>query len=389
VLRPDQIAQRPEDVGIEPARLAALFARAERDVVDGTLPSAQVAVARHGQLAGVRTFGRARQGGADAPATDATLYSVFSVTKAAIAVSIWQLLEAGKLRLEERVADVIPEFGTNGKDVITVEQLILLIGGFPYAPFHPDHWSDRQQRLAAFRKWRLNWEPGSRYEYHPTAAHWVLAEIIERRSDEDYRAYVRAHVTGPMGLDEFFLGLPPEQDHRVADVCYVGQLTEPPGGWKDVTPDAILQLNRPELRRIGIPGGGAVTSAAELALFYQTLLNGGVTPDGTRILEAATIDDATRVRTQDRHRDPLLDIPVNRALGVVVAGGDGRAHLRGFGHAVSPRAFGHGGAGGQVAWGDPVTGISVGYCTNGFVDWLTAGRRTTAISTLAAQCVAG
>jgi len=386
VLRPEQIATRPEDVGVDGTRLEALFARARRDVDDGVLPSAQVAVARHGRLAGIRTFGRTAHGGVDGPATDATLYCVFSVTKAAIAVSIWQLLETGRLRLDERVADVIPEFGTNGKDVVTVEQLILLIGGFPYAPFHPGHWADRQQRLATFAKWRLNWEPGSRYEYHPTAAHWVLAEILERRSGEDFRDYVRGHVTGPMGLDEYFLGLPPEQDHRVADVCYVGETVEPPGGWKDVTPDAILQLNRPELRRVGIPGGGAVTSAAELAMFYQTLIHGGVALDGTRILQAATIDDATRVRTADHHRDPILDIPVNRALGVVVAGDDGRAHLRGFGHAASPRAFGHGGAGGQVAWGDPTTGISVGYCTNGFADWLTAGRRTTAISTLAAQC---
>lgn len=386
MLRPELIASRPEDVGVDETRLEALFARAGRDVEAGVLPSAQVAIARHGRLAGMRTFGRATQGGADTTATDATLYSVFSVTKAAIAVSVWQLLEAGKLQLDERVAEVIPEFGSNGKEVITVEQLILLIGGFPYAPFNPSHWEERTQRLEAFRKWRLNWEPGSRYEYHPTAAHWVLAEIIERRSGEDYRAYVRTHVTAPMGLDEYYLGLPAEENRRVADVCYVGELMAPPGGWKDVTPDAILQLNRPELRRIGIPGGGAVTSAAELAMFYQPLLAGGVTPDGTRILAAETIADATRVRTQDHHRDPILDIPVNRALGVVVAGGDGRAHMRGFGHATSPHAFGHGGAGGQVAWGDPSSGVSIGYCTNGFVDWLTAARRTTAISTLAAQC---
>lgn len=388
MLRSESIAGRPEDVGIDSRRLEALFARAGRDVDEGVLPSAQVAVARHGRLAGVRTFGRATQGGVDAPATDATLYSVFSVTKAAIAVSVWQLLEAGKLNLAERVAEVIPEFGTNGKEVITIEQLLLLVGGFPYAPFHPDHWDDRGRRLAAFGKWRLNWEPGSRYEYHPTSAHWVLAELIERRSGEDYRDYVRNRVTGPMGLDEYFLGLPAEHNHRVADVCYVGAPLAPPGGWKDVTPDAILQLNRPELRLIGIPGGGAVASAAELAMFYQTLLAGGVTPNGTRILATETIVCATRVRTQDHHRDPILDIPVNRALGVVVAGADGCAYLRGFGHAASPCAFGHGGAGGQVAWGDPATGISVGYCTNGFVDWLTAGRRTTAISTLAAQCVA-
>ena len=76
--------------------------------------------------------------------------------------------------------------------------------------------------------------------------------------------------------------------------------------------------------------------------------------------------------------------PVNRALSVIVAGGDGNAYMRGFGRTASPRAFGHDGAGGQIAWGDPETGISVGYCTNGFVDLMTQGRRITAISSLAA-----
>jgi CubicO group peptidase (beta-lactamase class C family) len=69
-----------------------------------------------------------------------------------------------------------------------------------------------------------------------------------------------------------------------------------------------------------------------------------------------------------------------------VAGGDGYAVYRGFGRTCSPRAFGHGGAGGQIAWGDPETGISVGYATNGFVDAIAMGRRVTAIGSLAANC---
>ena len=77
---------------------------------------------------------------------------------------------------------------------------------------------------------------------------------------------------------------------------------------------------------------------------------------------------------------------MNRALGVVVAGADCAAHMRGFGTSTSPAAFDHGGAGGQIGWGDPVTGISVGYCTNGFADALVSGRRMTAIASLAARC---
>jgi CubicO group peptidase (beta-lactamase class C family) len=299
---------------------------------------------------------------------------------------VWLLFEEGLLRLEERVADIIPEFGANGKDRVTVEHVLLHTAGFPYAKYAPEDWLDHSKLLEAFARWRLDWEPDSRYEYHATSAHWVLTEIIYHRTGIDYRTFIRERITGPMSLDEFFLGLPPEQDKRVAEVCFVGEPVEPPGGWGDVTPEAILAFNQPYVWRIGMPGGGGIAGAAELALFYQPLINRGQTIEGKLILKPETIDFATTVRTSDRHRDPALDIPVNRGLSIIVAGDDGNAHLRGFGRVASPRAFGHGGAGGQIAWGDPETGISVGYSTNGFVDWMTAGRRITAISSLAASC---
>ena len=380
------LAEKPEAVGIDSERLEAVFARAKREVDDGVVPSAQVAVARRGRVAGVRTFGTAVQGGTERPATDETLYSIFSCTKAVVAVAVWLLFEEGLLRLDERVAEIIPEFGTNGKENVTVEQLLLHTAGFPHAPYHPDRWSDHSKRLEAFSTWRLTWEPDSRFEYHATSAHWVLVEIIERRTGKDFRTFIRERVTGPMGVGELFVGLPAEQDVRVADVRYVGEQREPPGGWGEVTPEAILRFNQPEVRRVGVPGGGGVASAAELALFYQPLVNGGEAVDGTRILKPETIEFATEVRTTERHRQPVLDVPVNRALSIVVAGDDGNAHLRGFGRVASGRTFGHGGAGGQIAWGDPETGISVGYCTNGFADWMTLGRRLTAISSLAAKC---
>jgi len=213
----------------------------------------------------------------------------------------------------------------------------------------------------------------------------VLAELIQRRTGCDYKTFVRDRITGPMGLDELSIGLADDHHHRVADVRYMTEPVAPPGGWGEVTPESILRLNEPAVRRAGLPGGGGFASAAELALFYQPLINGGQTTEGMRIMKQETIDFATRVRTDDRHRD-LFDAPVNRALAVIVAGDDGKSNFRGMGRTVSPRAFGHGGAGGQIAWGDPETGISLGYVTNGFVDWQTFGRRVTAVSSLAAVC---
>src|SRR6476646_1805682 len=106
---------RPEDVGVDSEKLEAVFARAKRDVDDGILPSASVAVARRGRIAGFRVYGNAVQGGELKPATEGTLYTIFSSTKAIVSSAAWTLFEDGLLRIEERVAEIVPEFGTNGK----------------------------------------------------------------------------------------------------------------------------------------------------------------------------------------------------------------------------------------------------------------------------------
>jgi len=382
------IAATPEELGIDAERLEALYARAKRDVDDGTLKSAQVAVARQGKLAGVRTFGTVQHNGEEeeVEATNETLYTIFSSTKAIVGAAAWTVCEDGLLKIEEKVSDIIPEFGTNGKEEITVEQVMCHIAGFPLAPFAAQDWDDKERRLERFASWRLNWEPGTKFEYHATSAHWIIAELIERRTGKDFRAYVRDRILEPMGLDDLFIGLPRNENGRVADVRHLVPPVPPPGGWGEVTPDAIKNFNRPEVRAVGVPGGGGIGGAAQLAMFYQPLVNGGQTTDGKHILKPETIEWATEVRTKDFHLVPLLDYPVNRALTVVVAGDDGNQSLRGFGKSTSPRAFGHGGAGGQIGWGDPESGISVGYCTDGFVDVETQGRRITAISSLAAQC---
>jgi CubicO group peptidase (beta-lactamase class C family) len=385
------VASKPEDAGVDSEALEAVFSRARREVDEGTVPSAQVAVARNGKIAGMRTFGTAVQGGREQPATDESLYCIFSCTKAVVASAVWTLFEDGLLKLDERVGDIIPEFATNGKEDVTVEQTMLHTGGFPLAPYTQDSWGDREKMLEAFSRWHLTFEPGSKFEYHATSAHWVLAEIIYRRTGTEFREYIRQRITGPAGLNELYVGLPEEQDHRFARIVWPNPV-EPPTGWGEVTPESIVGadgnggFNQRHVRAAGVPGGGAITNAGQAALFYQALINGGEAPSGKRILKPETIDFATTVRSRDHHRDPLFNIPVNRGLSVIIAGGDGNAYMRGFGRTTSARAFGHGGAGGQIAWGDPETGISVGYCTNGFTEFMTQARRITAISSLAGNC---
>ncbi|HVC45059.1 MAG TPA: serine hydrolase domain-containing protein, partial [Candidatus Binataceae bacterium] len=352
---------------------------------------------RGGKIAAMKTFGRAMQGGVEKPATDETLYCIFSCTKAIISSAIWILIGEGKLEVGERAGDIVPEFASNGKETITVEQLLLHTGGFPNAPFPQPDWNSHEKRLERFKSWRLEFPVGQRFVYHPTAGFWVLGEIIERRAGVDFRAFVRDRIALPLGLPALRVGLPRAEHDRVADLVWVGQsltaedykkMGAPMPPETEVTETAITGFNSAVVRESGVPGGGGITTAADLALFYQGLLHNPAVAGGRPIWRAETLREARRVRSGD-YFDPIFKYKCNRALGVVVAGDDGFANYRGFGRTNSPIAFGHGGAGGQIGWGDPVTGISLGYCTNGFDrNEIRQGRRGVAISSLAAVCTA-
>ena len=384
-------AESPESVGIDPEKLEALFLRAEKEVREGLLPSVQIAVARDGRLAGLRTFGSVRHEGRAAPATNDTLYIAFSATKAIISAAAWLLLEEGKLALDETVADVLPEFASNGKQVVRVEQLFTHTAGFPQAPYAQREWNDRGALFARFRSWRLNWEPGTRFEYHPTSSMWVIAALIEARSGLDFRQFVRERIARPLGLDDLYVGLPRELHGRLADLEHVGEAPAPeelralgfpvaPVG--EVNEPNLQGFNRPGVRESGVPGGGAATTAGDLALFYQALLT-GCSADGTRIWKPETLRSAREIRTGDL-TDPIFRRRANRGLGIAIAGGADR-NVRGFGHTGSELMFGHNGAGGQIAWADPESGISLGYCTNGIDRHpLRQGRRVVGISSRAA-----
>jgi CubicO group peptidase (beta-lactamase class C family) len=365
---------------IDTEAVEKVLARARREVDEGLLPSCQLALARDGEIVVNETFGSA---------TSQTRYVMFSATKAVVAGAAWLMIGDGLLDVERRVVDYIPEFGSNGKHVVTVEQVMLHTSGFPQAPLGPPAWETRSSRLERFGHWRLNWEPGTRYEYHPTSAHWVLAELIERVAGSDYREVVNHRVAEALGLKALRLGVPASEQRDVADLVLCGSpptadelqaafgVSELPA--TEVTDDALMGFNDPTARQVGVPGGGGITTAADLALYYQAMLHN--TGD---LWKPDVLADATG-RVRNRLPDPLLGIPANRSLGLVLAGDDGASGLRGMGHTVSSTTFGHNGAGGQVAWADPTTGISFVYLTNGLDRHIIRQwRRGSALSSLAA-----
>ncbi len=341
----------------------ALFDEARAQVDAGLTPACQLAVGHGGEVVASATFG---------DATDETRFCIFSATKPLVASVIWLLLAEGHLDPAAPLGDLVPELGAGGLGAVTLDEVLLHTSGFPNAPMTEIEGADPTLRRARFASWRLEWAPGSRFEYHPGSAHWVLADLIERCTGEDHRDVLERRVCQPLGLPRV-LGLAPSAHGDLAPVVPVDAASDG---------DGTLRMNDPAVRQAGGPGGGAFMTAADLARFYQGLL---YNPGG--LWDSEVLRDAT-TRVRCTFDDPLLGVPVNRTRGLVVAGDDGQHELRYaiFGKACSPGSFGHAGAHGQVAWADPASGLSFAYLTSAVdADPMRSGIRANRLASLAAQ----
>jgi CubicO group peptidase (beta-lactamase class C family) len=325
--------------------LDELLGAAQALVESCVTPACQVAVARDGELLAHEAFGAA---------TTDSQFPAFSSTKPIVASMVWLLIGEGLLLPEQRVAELVPEFATNGKDAVTLDQLLLHTAGFPNAPLRHEG-ADAGARRAAFARWTLEWEPGTRFEYHSASAHWVLVDLVERVTGLDFRDAIEQRVTEPLGLPRL-LGLPVEDQGGVLD----GVLLD--GHPSGEAVDLLRVANDPVVRAAGIPGGGGLMTAATMAGFYQGLLGN---PGG--LWDPEVLRDAT-TRVRCSFDDPLMGVPANRSRGLVLAGDDGLHQFRYamFGRDCSPGAFGHAGAYLQVAWADPATGTSFAFFKNGY-----------------------
>ena len=377
--------------------LEALRKRAQREIDEGNVPSCQYALAVEGEVVTQETLG-------DAPAS--ARYAIWSATKPVFSSVVWQLMSEGRLAPTTRVVDLWPEFAAHGKDRVTLEHLLLFTAGFPEAQLDLTTLGDRAARVRQMEQWTLQYEPGSAFAYHGLSAHHVMAELVERVTGSDWRLALRERVLDPLGLDRLELGVPEAQQGNVMRLVDTGEpaseqemldelgLTEVPPAWRELltqasavsgaSPHAPLhEFQRPEVVAAGLPGGGAVSDAASVALFYQHLLH-----DPKGIWDPIVLRDVT---TNVRNLLPgPFGIVANRTLGLELQG-DGRQarHRIGFG-AASPATFGHGGAVGQIGLADPEIGLSFCYVTNGGdLNAVRSSRRGRELTALAVACVSG
>jgi CubicO group peptidase (beta-lactamase class C family) len=371
-------------------RIDVLRAEVQAAVDDAGLVACQYALALDGEVVLTETLGTA--------ATPDARFVIMSSTKPLLASVVLQLIAEGELDPSLPIVTWWPEFGRHGKDVVTLEHVMVHTAGLTNGALTDEGCLDRAGRVAEIEDWALEWEPGTRYEYHGLSAHWILAELIERRTGTDYRAALRERVLDPLGLDRLELGVPADRQGDVQPLGIVGsfptmeEIEELLGvPLSTITPSANVApgagdllgiVGRPDLLTAGIPGANAVSDASSLAVFYQHLLH-----DPKAIWDPAVLHDAkTNVRN-------VLPDPLGRAafrtLAFETAGADEKAHMRIGAAATSPGTFGHGGAGGQVAWADPVTGLSFVFLTSSVdINIVRQYRRDMRLTTLAAQCVA-
>jgi CubicO group peptidase (beta-lactamase class C family) len=331
----------------------ALENRIRAEVEEGHSTADQFALGLHGELVAGGSFGTA---------TPESRFVIFSATKVIVAMALLPHLADRSIELTAPVARYLPDFGANGKEGVTVLQLLTMQGGFPQAPIGPDRWASSDGRRRQFAEWSLTWPAGTRTEYHPIAAHWVIAELIETMSGQPYADVINQRVAGAAGVPDV-LGVadPPAAGGSVVTIRTAGSVPDHDDlvaefGREDLVPDTtvspelLLSLNDPRAQAAAIPGGGGVARAADVALIYQSFVHNPREAHPPQWLADAT----GTIRNGSISASD--GVPANRTIAGIVAGSDGMNDYRWFPHA--PRAFGHPGAGGQLCWVDCESGLS-------------------------------
>ena len=330
---------RPEAVGFDPARLARVDDAIARAIGEKKVPGAVVLVGRRGKVVLAKAFGRRSVEPIDEPMTRDTVFDMASLTKpVATAASVMALLERGKFRLGDKVVTYLPELKGNGKDGITIEQLLRhrsgLIPDDPIADY-------AEGPEAAWRKigdLKPVETPGEAFLYSDVGF-LILGRLVEKVSGQPPDEFARGALFDPLGMvDTGFrpIGGQPDEPTPVSRIAP----TEREGG-------RMLRgvVHDPRSRALGGVAGhaGLFGTADDLAAFAQMLLEGGKGLDGKRVLSPLTVRAMV---------DPG-STPEGQRRGL---GWDVETSFSGpRGSLFSPSSFGHTGFTGTSLWVDPET----------------------------------
>jgi CubicO group peptidase (beta-lactamase class C family) len=310
--------------------------------------------------------------------TPASLMPWASACKPTTVAAVMRLVEAGEVKLTDKVTRFVPAFGQNGKEEVTVWNLMThtaALGGYG-GPLNLPGWHETIAGIVAAPRVGVRNQGAppaleDKRPYYNPAGIWMLGEILRIVHQRPFAEIIRTELYLPLGMPDCWNGMPAEQFEsygarivrgnlrggaasggglRAALAARGGAARAATGGVaEDETDDGAPQLQRAGAS-LSNPAGGAVGPVNQLARFYMMALNGGEL-DSRRMLSSKTIDEMTRVQASDGgvwtfglgfniNRKPLRQLALTEQA------------LR-YGERPSPETWGHNGATGLIAFCDP------------------------------------
>ncbi|HSL74621.1 MAG TPA: serine hydrolase domain-containing protein [Ilumatobacteraceae bacterium] len=330
------------------------------------------------------------------PWSEDTLQLVFSTTKGAAAICIARLVEAGRISYDDTVASHWPEFAANGKEHVTVAQMMSHQAGLPSVDVELSF--DEAMAVApvvqALAAQAPMWTPGTQHGYHALTYGWLAGELLRRVDGRTLGAYFAEEVAGPLGL-EFWIGLPESEEPRVARLEQAPPAEDPnvrammeqfmgPGtlayqaltlnGALAVEPDGDFAFNSRAVHATEMPAANGITTARSLARMYASTV-GPV--DGVRLIGDDTVAAASAEAVNGP--DAVLVLPSQFGMGFML---DGTLTPM-----LSPAAFGHAGAGGSLGYADPDAKVGYGYVMNQMASGIAGDPRTLNLNDAIRSCL--
>ncbi|MFC4912076.1 serine hydrolase domain-containing protein [Actinomadura gamaensis] len=276
-----------------------------------------------------------------------TIVNVWSVTKTMTALCALVLADRGELDLAAPVARYWPEFAAAGKEKVLVRHVLSHTAGLPDWEGPVDElydWTSATARLAAQAP---QWEPGDAAGYHSITQGFLVGEVVRRITGRSLGQFFADEIAGPLNAD-FQIGLPAEDDHRVAPTV------PPPTKDEDYAASApgtsvagirVRDGNSVAWRRAQIPAASGFGNARSVALVQSVMACGGAAR-GVRLLSRAGCDRAWE--EQFNGEDRLL----------------GRHARYGLGYGLFGTTYGWGGWGGSLVMIEPDRRLVMAYVTN-------------------------
>jgi CubicO group peptidase (beta-lactamase class C family) len=335
----------------------------------------------------VDLWGGYRDREALAPWERDTLVLVFSATKGISALTVALAHSRGLIAYDEKVATYWPEFAQNGKENVTVRQLLGHQAGLCAIdePLNPQVLADLDAVASILARQRPAWEPSTRHGYHHLSLGLYEGELI-RRTDPQHRSlgrFFQDEIATPLGL-EFYIGLPSEVTHsKVATIegftalqMLLHMNTMPAGmvlGY--MNPRSLTRrtfgnpklrspsdFNRPEYRRVELPAGNGIGQVRSMAKAYGVFAAGnhelGIDQDTLKALTAPPTPPSLGSRDEVLKTDMSYSLGFNRPS-------------KAFRFGSSGKTFGTIGAGGSFGFADPQAQVGFAYAPNkmGFHLW--------------------